>query len=118
MDDGHNDLLISEDVTQESRRDAKFTPPLSAAGWAAIWMHATVTHLLIQTRMCRAQPIRGDLEQAVERPIHLQYEEYRATNRQCTNEEDRDDHGVPRCKQPEARDCEHEPEQEDRKEGE
>src|SRR5437773_1937233 len=51
-------------------------------------------------RMCVAQRIRGDLEQAVEGPIHLQYEEYGAPNRQCTNEEDRHNHGVPRANKP------------------
>lgn len=56
------------------------------------WTQATVTHLRIQMRMCVAQRIGGALEQAVERPIDLQYEEYGAANRQRANEEDRYNH--------------------------
>ena len=59
--------------------------------------------------MCVAQRIGGDLEHAVERPIHLHYEEYGAANRQRANEEDRNNHGVPRSEQPEARECDREP---------
>lgn len=99
-----------------SKRSAAVGRSGSLRGWAAIWTQATTTHLLIQIRMCGEQRIRGDLEQAIERPIHLQYEEYGATNGQCTNEEDRDNHDIPRSKQPEARECDREPEQEDHKE--
>ena len=68
-----------------------------------------MTRLLIEMRNCVAQRLSGDLEQAVERPVHLRYEEYGGTDRQGTNEEHRDDRGVSRGKQPEARECEREP---------
>ena len=75
-DCSYSNLLLSFDCARSSSLCRK-------------WTHATVTHLLIQMRMCVAQRIGGDLEHAVERPIHLHYEEYGAANRQRANEEDR-----------------------------
>ena len=52
-----------------------------------------VTHLLIEMLMCVAQRARGDSDQALERPIHLQDEKYGATYRQCTNNKNHDNRG-------------------------
>lgn len=62
--------------------------------------------------MRSAQWVWRDPEQAVERSVHLQDEEYGARDGQRAHDENRDDEHVPRSEQPKAREGQREPEQE------
>jgi hypothetical protein len=76
---------------------------------------ANATRLLVEMRMRVAQRVRGNFDQAVERPVHLQYEKYGPADRQCADEEGHEDRGVPRGEQPEARERDRQPKQENYK---
>jgi hypothetical protein len=69
------------------RRYCERSPLVANRVEQVIWLHATVRSLLIEMRKCVAQRRCGDLEYAVERPVHLGYEEYGTTDRQGANEE-------------------------------
>ena len=98
------ELLAGNPVVLEAETGTAAAPP-------------GLPHLLVEMRKRVTQRLRRHLEHAVEWRIQLQHEKHGATDGQCTHEEDREDRGIPRGKQPEARECDCEPEHENQKEG-
>ena len=72
-------LGVEQDCVNQSCNTCPAMPDgwlVIAAGYSiALRGRVSVTHLFIQASICRAQGFRGDLEETVKGPIHLQYEE-------------------------------------------
>ena len=64
--------------------------------------HFPLAPLLVDMRIRIAQGVCGDAEQAVEWPIHLQYEEQGTADGHCAHEEHRENRCISRGQQPKA----------------